>query len=636
MRDDLTQTFELVFEDGLKQRIIDRPVEIVFREVEGLPKGTVKAVIDAYGELVDEGCLVVFGPSITDNCVPTSEAIEQRFHVPAISVTGSEDWLGEWTFAFPMGSLTDEPIFWTDLLAKGGHDEVGVLVEQSLVGETYIKSFARACRDTGIRIVAEERIAQTAQDVGDAVRRVHEAKPSALVHCGFGFGILHVNAALEELGWDPPRFTGTAFQNAWINPVLWKAILGWTGIDQYDEGNLVGQHFLDQYEGGYGRRPQYCVPVVNRDIATVLLRAFADAHPLSPRGVKEALERVKMLPAAAGAPGTRISVREVDPPRLDGRRLPRGAKARSGRDQHAPRRSLRSGLTPMATEQTPRPSTAEPDRRTRSDRSRPRYGSSSSSPSLGVIAYNARTGAVSPRIANPEVTGAPASGGVPVRDWTTGSSSMQVGTVVMMLALIAVCVRAWRRRPGHPYRADGAGIDGDRLAGPDHELGALRGLQPAALALARGLAAREAVADRRAVRRHRLRDLLLRRPVLPGDLDPAPPPGAASADSFVWRHPLLSLALLVFVVGFVFDAILEIFSRPRRAVHLLAGHTVGLALRRNDVPVPADLGVRARHRGDDPGRRPLLPGRHRTHAGREAGPEASLAPRAARRSARSW
>src|SRR5262245_16376147 len=51
MRDDLTQTFELVFDEGLRQGMIDRRVEIVFREVEGLPKGTVKAVIDAYGEL---------------------------------------------------------------------------------------------------------------------------------------------------------------------------------------------------------------------------------------------------------------------------------------------------------------------------------------------------------------------------------------------------------------------------------------------------------------------------------------------------------------------------------------------------------------------------------------------------------
>jgi ABC-type branched-subunit amino acid transport system substrate-binding protein len=307
MRDDLTQPFELVFNEGLKQRIIDRPVQVLYREVEGLPKGTVKAVIDAYGELVDQGCLAIFGPSISDNAVPTREAIEQRFRVPAVSVTGTDDWLGEWTFAFPMGSLTDEPIFWADLLEKGGHTQVGVLVEQSLVGESYLRSFRSACRYADVRIVAEEQIAQTAQDVGDALRKVHEAKPTALVHCGFGFGIVHVNAALEALGWDPPRFTSTAFQNAWMNPVMWRAFLGWTGIDQYDEGNLVGQRFLDQYEATYGRRPQYCVPVVNRDIATALLRALADAHPLSPRGVKEALERVKMLPAAAGAPGTRVS-----------------------------------------------------------------------------------------------------------------------------------------------------------------------------------------------------------------------------------------------------------------------------------------------------------------------------------------
>jgi branched-chain amino acid transport system substrate-binding protein len=307
MREDLTQTFQLVFSEGLKNGVIDRPVEIVFREVEGLPKGTVKAVIDAYGELVDEGCLAIFGPAITDNCVPVREAIEERFRVPAISVTGSEEWLGEWTFSLSMGSMTDEPAFWAHLLAKEGHTEVGALVEQSLVGQSYIESFRTACREEGIRIVAEAAIAQTAQDIGEAVRRLHEAKASAIVHCGFGFGIVFINPALEALGWDPPRFTGTAWQNAWINPMMWNAFLGWTGLDQYDEGNPVGQRFLDQYQAAYGRRPEYCVPVVNRDLATVLLRAFADAHPLSPRGVKEALERVKMLPAASGAPGTRLS-----------------------------------------------------------------------------------------------------------------------------------------------------------------------------------------------------------------------------------------------------------------------------------------------------------------------------------------
>ncbi|MDR3664006.1 MAG: ABC transporter substrate-binding protein [Mycobacterium sp.] len=307
MKLDFFQPFELVFSKALEEGLIDRRVEIVYKEVEGLPKGTVKAVIDAFGELVDEGCLAVFGPHITDNAVPTREAIEQRFRVPALSVTGSDDWLGEWTFSFPQGSLTDEPIFWADLLAKGGHTEVGVLIENSLVGDSYLSNFRSACHRKGIRIVAEAKIAQTAQNINEVTKIMYDAKPSALVHCGFGFGIVFLNAALQALDWDPPRFTSTAFQNAWINPIMWQAFTGWTGIDQYDDANQVGQQFLDNYEQAYGRRPEYCVPVVNCDVATALLRAFTDARPLSPRGVKEALERVKMMPAASGAPGTRVS-----------------------------------------------------------------------------------------------------------------------------------------------------------------------------------------------------------------------------------------------------------------------------------------------------------------------------------------
>ncbi len=100
-------------------------------------------MIDAYQELVDEGCLVIFGPHIGDNAVAIKDALNERFRVPAISVTGSDEALGEWFFAFPMGSHFDEPIFWTDLLVKGGHTDVGVLMEQSLVGEAYVANFRK-------------------------------------------------------------------------------------------------------------------------------------------------------------------------------------------------------------------------------------------------------------------------------------------------------------------------------------------------------------------------------------------------------------------------------------------------------------------------------------------------------------
>ena len=200
----LVLPFEMVFElAALREGVLDSVrSNSCSGRWRGCRKASVKAVIDAYGELVDEGCLAVFGPHITDNCVPTREAIERRFEVPAISVTGSDEWLGEWTFSLPQGSLTDEPIFWADLVAKAGHAEVGALVEQSLVGETYIRNFRKACATHGIRIAAEEWIPQTAQDVTEQVRALFDAKVPAFVHCGFGFGLVHVNLALAELGWD--------------------------------------------------------------------------------------------------------------------------------------------------------------------------------------------------------------------------------------------------------------------------------------------------------------------------------------------------------------------------------------------------------------------------------------------------
>ena len=79
------------------------------------------------------------------------------------------------------------------------------------------------------------------------MRGLHEAKAEGIVHLGFGFGIVFINPALEALDWDPPRFTTTAFQNAWVNPIMWNAFMGWIGVDQYDEGNQIGQAFLDRY-----------------------------------------------------------------------------------------------------------------------------------------------------------------------------------------------------------------------------------------------------------------------------------------------------------------------------------------------------------------------------------------------------
>ena len=178
---------------------------------------------------------------------------------------------------------------------------------------------------------------------------------------------------------------------------------------------------------------------------------------------------------------------------------------------------------------------------------------------LGLIAYHARMGAVSPRIANAEVTGAPR----PV-EFGWGSDfpiqEMQWGTVGMMLLLTAVCVRAWLRRPGHPNVLMVLAATGIVWQDPIMnwapyavynpqlwhwpEDWPLVNLSPTVEPfVVVGYAAFYFVvpffASSRILR-------LLQR--------------GASSDSFVWRRPLLSMGLLAFVVGFVFDAMLEIFS----------------------------------------------------------------------------
>jgi ABC-type branched-subunit amino acid transport system substrate-binding protein len=301
-----SEPLDLVFRKGQESGLIDRPVEVIYGSAQGLPRGNTKAVVDAFGALVDQGCIPVIGPHISDNAVTVRPEIERQFRVPAISVCGSEHWLGEWTFLLNNGSMTDEPILWAHLMAKSGQMTAGVLVERSYIGPEYLKNFRRAAQFEGIQIVAEEAIAQTGQDISAAVAALHEAGASAIVHCGFGLGVAEINAALEALDWDPPRYMGTAFETG-FNEHLWDAYRGWIGLEQYDEANQVGQQFLDEYEAAYGHRPEYYGPLLWRDCAMALLYAFADAAPLSPMGVKESLERVKMLPAACGSPGTRIS-----------------------------------------------------------------------------------------------------------------------------------------------------------------------------------------------------------------------------------------------------------------------------------------------------------------------------------------
>ena len=177
---------------------------------------------------------------------------------------------------------------------------------------------------------------------------------------------------------------------------------------------------------------------------------------------------------------------------------------------------------------------------------------------IGFVAHHARMGAVSPRIANPEVTGVPR----PVEflrapvDWLT---IHQVGTVIMMSILVVACVRAWRRQPGHPYvlmvLASTAIVWQDPIMNwapyavynPQlwhfPEDWPLVRLSPTVepfivVGYSTFYFLAPFFASTWLLRRLRAR---------------------ASQSSFVWRRPLVALAALIFATGFAIDAALEIF-----------------------------------------------------------------------------
>lgn len=301
---DTLDTIRMVLDEAIEAGLIDRPVQLVQRDVVGLPNGSYKAVERAFDELVDEGCLVIFGPYVSDNAVPLRAHVDKTAEVPIIILSGSEGALGEWCFALNNGSMPEEPRMLAAVLRGDGHRRIAIARESSLIGMEYLHYAERAYIDAGLQLVATVAIPQVEADKGDAVAALREANPDAIVHVGFGHGLWGFNDALSVANWDPPRYTTTAFEMAHINEDWMRHLAGWIGLDSYDERNEIGQAFLDRFATRYGRRPGYFMPCLCHDVATVIVHGLAGARPLTGAGVKDAMEDIKLIPSASGAPGT--------------------------------------------------------------------------------------------------------------------------------------------------------------------------------------------------------------------------------------------------------------------------------------------------------------------------------------------
>jgi hypothetical protein len=176
-----------------------------------------------------------------------------------------------------------------------------------------------------------------------------------------------------------------------------------------------------------------------------------------------------------------------------------------------------------------------------------------------AIAHNMRPGGdLTDRVRNPNVQGHPRPV-QPLFGDTAWMTKMQIGTVVAMSLVVILFVVMWRRHPKHPVLLMALATTAIVWMDPIMnwapyavynpmlwhwpESWPLVSLSPTVEPLVVfGYVMFYLLPYFPAM--YLLRRMQARRPV----------------DAFVWRHPLITMAALIFVIGFVFDAILEIFS----------------------------------------------------------------------------
>ncbi|WP_319458262.1 ABC transporter substrate-binding protein [Mycobacterium sp. RTGN3] len=294
--------------------LLERPVELVVREVYAQPWASAHELIRTYRELVeDAGVLGVIGPYTTDNCLSLLPEIE-RLQVPTATICGSTRFAGEYAYAFANGGLADEPGVIAAWLQANGHRRVAVLRERTQIGEEYAQFFRNELQPHDLVVTAEPPVypATSVDELVEALNICRDSKPDALVYLGLGGVNQWVRPALEQIGWDPPRVQTTAFVSATYSEQRARRLEGWVGVDQYDERNEVFAAVLRRFHDRFGYSYATSGLSTGYDLGHAFALGLGRMRLATPTGLRDALDTVRRIPSCTGGPGTIITLGPSD------------------------------------------------------------------------------------------------------------------------------------------------------------------------------------------------------------------------------------------------------------------------------------------------------------------------------------
>ena len=310
---DVLDPIILAIEDALNEGIYDRPVEIVTVDARGLPRENYLKVRKGYRKLVDAGCVVIIGPFISDNSVNLCETVNTT-KVACLGWTGTTRFFGEYCFTVANGDIPTEGGIAASWCFQNGYSKVGFFWEQGSSGDLYADYFRTAARHYDLDIVKEVQLAPNPRDFTQQLARVRGQGAEAIVYMGYGYSTFHFAAAFAELGWDPPRFMGTAFM-FYSNSSKWAdGLEGWHGVDQLGEdgANPNYEAMLERFEARFGRVSRNVVVALSYDTARAAIGGIGNARIATPEEVKTGLEKIKWMPCTNGGPGCYLTFAEYD------------------------------------------------------------------------------------------------------------------------------------------------------------------------------------------------------------------------------------------------------------------------------------------------------------------------------------
>ncbi|MCU1397755.1 MAG: hypothetical protein JWN62_864 [Acidimicrobiales bacterium] len=298
----------LAIEDAMNEGVWSRSaVQLVIADARGLPRENYRKVIEGYKWLVEQGCVAVLGPMISDNCLVIQDTVNE-LKVPVIGWTGAHRFSSEYCFTVANGDIPTEGVMCAQWMHQHGYKKVGLFWEAGSSGRDYADYFRYTAMQLGITITREVMLEPNPQGLQDNLASMREMGTEAIYYGGYGYSTFHFAKAFQALDWDPPRVMGTAFM-FYSNSNEWaQGLEGWNGIDQLGEDGANPNYnaLIERMQERFGRSTRNVVVALSYDTARVAIHGLSNGGIPEPRWVKEGMERIRWMPATNGGPGTYI------------------------------------------------------------------------------------------------------------------------------------------------------------------------------------------------------------------------------------------------------------------------------------------------------------------------------------------